>query len=115
MNKTVVTTLITKIFCYGTLQEPRVQLDLINRVVTGDLTYINGYVVLRDYVDPSDGIAYPRVVPKEHGCVYGRVLEFTDAEVKILDEYETDMYTLEDITTINGEVVKIYMPNPNYK
>ena len=115
MNKTVVTTLITKIFCYGTLQEPRVQLDLINRVVTGDLTYINGYVVLRDYVDPSDGIAYPRVVPAEHGCVYGRVLEFTDDEVKILDEYETDMYTLEDITTINGEVVKIYMPNPNYK
>jgi gamma-glutamylcyclotransferase (GGCT)/AIG2-like uncharacterized protein YtfP len=105
---------MTKIFCYGTLQEPQVQLELIGRVVTGELTSISGFVVLRDYVDPADGIAYPRVVPMEHGCVYGRVLEFTDAEVLVLDEYETEMYTLEDITTTTGEVVKIYTPNPNY-
>lgn len=105
---------MTKIFCYGTLQEAQVQTDLIGRVVTGELTSISGYVVLRDYVDPTDGIAYPRVVAMPNGCVYGRVLEFTDSEVLALNEYETEMYTLEDITTATGEVVKIYMPNPNF-
>ena len=105
---------MTKIFCYGTLQEANVQLELIGRVVTGELTSISGFVVLRDYVDPADGIAYPRVVAMPNGCVYGRVLEFTDSEVLSLNEYETDMYTLEDITTATGEVVKIYMPNPNF-
>ena len=99
-----------KIFCYGTLQESNVQLELIGRVVDGPITSIEGYVVLRDYVDPEDGIAYPRVVPMMNGCVYGRVLEFTDAEVKILNAYETEMYVLEDIQ-VNGETVKIYMPN----
>ena len=101
----------TKIFCYGTLQEAHVQLELIGRVVTGELTSISGFVVLRDYVDPSDGIAYPRLIAMENGCVYGRVLEFTNDEVLLLDAYETEMYTLEDITTITGEKVKTYMPN----
>jgi gamma-glutamylcyclotransferase (GGCT)/AIG2-like uncharacterized protein YtfP len=101
------------IFCYGTLQEPSVQQELIGRTVTGELTYINGYVVVRDYVDQSDGIAYPRVIPMENGCVYGRVLAFTDEEVAILDEYETDMYALEDIQTASGVVAKIYMPTNN--
>jgi gamma-glutamylcyclotransferase (GGCT)/AIG2-like uncharacterized protein YtfP len=104
---------MTKIFCYGTLQEPQVQIDLIGRVVTGELTSISDYVVLRDYIAPTDGIAYPRVVSMRNGCVYGRVLEFTDSEVIALNEYETEMYRLEDITTATGEVVKIYMPNKN--
>jgi gamma-glutamylcyclotransferase (GGCT)/AIG2-like uncharacterized protein YtfP len=102
-----------KIFCYGTLQESNVQLDLIGRVVDGPITSIEGYVVLRDYVDPEDGIAYPRVVPMMNGCVYGRVLDFTDAEVKVLNAYETEMYVLEDIQVASGETVKIYMPNEN--
>ena len=100
-----------KIFCYGTLQESNVQLDLVGRVVDGPITYVSGYVVLRDYVDPEDGIAYPRVVPAENGCVYGRVLDFTDDEVKVLNDYETEMYVLEDIQVASGETVKIYMPS----
>lgn len=99
-----------KIFCYGTLQEPKVQMELIGRVITGELTYISGYVVLRDYVDPSDGIAYPRIVSMPNGCVYGRVLEFTDAEVLVLNGYETDMYELQDIEVASGDVVSVYMP-----
>jgi hypothetical protein len=101
---------VIKIFCYGTLQEPRVQLDLIGRIVTGHLTSINGYVVLRDYVDVEDGIAYPRIVPMENGCVYGRILEFTSEEVELLNAYETDMYTLEYILTSDNKLVKVYMP-----
>lgn len=101
----------TKVFCYGTLQEANVQMELIGRTVSGELTSIEGYVVLRDYVDPTDGIAYPRVIPCNNGVVYGRILEFTDDEMVILNEYETEMYVLEDIVTKSGETAKIYMPN----
>lgn len=98
------------IFCYGTLQEPSVQLDLIGRVVNGKLTYISDYVVLCDYIDVEDGIEYPRIVHRDKGRVYGRMLEFTEDEVKILDEYETEMYRLENIVTGTGEKVWVYMP-----
>jgi gamma-glutamylcyclotransferase (GGCT)/AIG2-like uncharacterized protein YtfP len=104
----------TKIFCYGTLQEPNVQMELIGRTVLGELVSIDGYVILRDYVDPQDGIAYPRIVPMKNGCVYGRILEFTDDEIKILNDYETDMYILEKII-INDEAVYTYVENPNYQ
>jgi len=99
-----------KIFCYGTLQEPSVQLELIGRTVDGPLTSIKGFIVLRDYVDIDDGIAYPRIVEHINGCVYGRILEFTDEEVAILDKYETEMYYLTEVTTRDGDVVWTYMP-----
>ena len=100
-----------KIFCYGTLQEPSVQLELIGRTVEGPIDSIENFVVVRDYVDPDDGIAYPRIIPYENGCVYGRVLTFFPKEVYQLDEYETEMYKREYMTTKGGEVVQIYVPN----
>jgi gamma-glutamylcyclotransferase (GGCT)/AIG2-like uncharacterized protein YtfP len=99
-----------KIFCYGTLQEASVQLELIGRIVDGALTSIEGYIVLRDYIDVDDGIAYPRIVEHPNGCVYGRILEFTDEEVIILNEYETEMYYLTEVTTKSNDVALTYMP-----
>lgn len=102
-----------KIFCYGTLQEPSVQMELIGRIVTGELVSIDGYIVVRDYIDPQDGIAYPRLVQYNNGCVYGRILEFSDYELEKINDYETDMYSLAPIN-INGIECNIYVPNPNY-
>jgi gamma-glutamylcyclotransferase (GGCT)/AIG2-like uncharacterized protein YtfP len=99
-----------KIFCYGTLQEPSVLVRLIGRTVTGPITRIMGYVVLCDYVDPADGVAYPRLVPHKNGCVYGRVLLFKDSELSILNEYETDMYKLEPIDVQGYSNGYVYMP-----
>jgi gamma-glutamylcyclotransferase (GGCT)/AIG2-like uncharacterized protein YtfP len=99
-----------RIFCYGTLQESSVQLELIGRTAEGMLTSIEGFIVLRDYVDIDDGIAYPRIVKYPNGCVYGRILEFTDEEIVLLDEYETEMYRKEEIETKDGHVVWVYMP-----
>jgi gamma-glutamylcyclotransferase (GGCT)/AIG2-like uncharacterized protein YtfP len=42
--------------------------------------------------------------------VYGRILEFTDEEIVLLDEYETEMYRKEEIKTKDGHVVWVYMP-----
>ena len=100
-----------KVFCYGTLQEHSVQLDLIGRTVDGPITSIEGYIVVRDYIDPEDGLSYPRIIPFENGCVYGKVLEFTLDEMVTLDEYETEMYSLELIETKDGQDVLVYMPS----
>lgn len=102
--------LMTKIFCYGTLQNPSVQLELIGRQVSGVVDSIDGFVVIRDYVDPSDGIAYPRLRANDIGCVYGQILEFTPEEVSVLDEYETSMYRRVNMTTNGGELVQVYFP-----
>ncbi len=99
-----------RLFCYGTLQEPSVQLELIGRTVSGPLTSIEGYVAVRDYIDPDDGIEYPRIIAYPKGCVYGRIFSFTDDEVKLLDIYETEMYYLAEVKTKSGDVVWTYMP-----
>jgi len=100
-----------KIFCYGTLQEPHVQLELIGRTVEGPIDSIEDNVAVRDYVDPTDGIAYPRIIPYPNGCLYGRVLTFYSEEVVVLDQYETDMYKRVYMSTKGGEVVQVYVPN----
>lgn len=99
-----------KVFCYGTLQEPSVQLDLIGRVVNGPLTSIEGFIVVRDYIDPEDNVAYPRMIAYPKGAVYGRVLEFTEEEISILDAYETAMYRREEMQTSNNARVEVYVP-----
>ena len=102
---------MVKLFCYGTLQESSVQMELIGRVVSEKIvTSIEGYIVLRDYVDPEDGIAYPRIVEHERGCVYGSIIEFSDDEIVKLDAYETEMYERKLILTNCGELVQVYMP-----
>ncbi len=100
-----------KIFCYGTLQQSKTQLELIGRHLSGDISSIDGYVILRDYIDPEDGIAYPRIVEHNLGCVFGTIFEFTDDEVKVLDIYETDMYIRKEILTTDGYKVEIYLPS----
>lgn len=99
-----------KIFCYGTLQDPAVQLDLIGRVCIGTLDSIDGFVVIRDYVDPEDDVAYPRLVEMSNGCVYGHIYKFSENEVTILDNYETEMYQRRYLVTNKEELVQVYIP-----
>ena len=80
---------MTKLFIYGTLQQPEVQLELLGRVIDGEVDSIENYIVVRDYVDPEDGVAYPRIKQYENGCTFGKILDVSDNELVILDKYET--------------------------
>ena len=99
---------MNKLFVYGTLQEKSIQLELTNRFQEGELDSIGGFKVLRDYFVDDD--YYPRLVEQKDGLVYGKVLEFSDDELIILDEYESEMYTRQFMETNKGDVVEVYMP-----
>lgn len=99
------------IFVYGTLQQPNTQLELVGRVQIGELDSISNYVVVNDYVDIEDGIAYPRIVFYPNGIVYGRIHYYTDSEIEVLDKYETEMYKRINLVTMMGIEAEIYMPS----
>jgi gamma-glutamylcyclotransferase (GGCT)/AIG2-like uncharacterized protein YtfP len=101
---------MTKLFVYGTLQQPEVQLELLGRFIDGEVDSIENYIVVRDYVDPEDGIAYPRIKQYENGCTFGKILDVSDDELEILDKYETDMYQKKVIITKSQKKVLIYFP-----
>jgi gamma-glutamylcyclotransferase (GGCT)/AIG2-like uncharacterized protein YtfP len=101
---------MTKLFVYGTLQQPEVQLELLGRVIDGEIDSIEDYIVVRDYIDPEDGIAYPRIKPYKKGCTFGKILHVSDSDLEILDKYETDMYQRKFIITKSQKKVLIYFP-----
>jgi|688.fasta_scaffold1759531_2 gamma-glutamylcyclotransferase (GGCT)/AIG2-like uncharacterized protein YtfP len=95
-----------KLFCYGTIQEPAVQLEILGRTIEGKPDSLDGFVVTRDFL--VDGDLYPRLLEHDKGCVYGTVYEFTEDDIKLLDEYETKMYHRYHFTTRKGIDVQVY-------
>jgi gamma-glutamylcyclotransferase (GGCT)/AIG2-like uncharacterized protein YtfP len=96
------------LFTYGTLQKHYVQEELIGRIQEGDVDAIEGFVVTNDYFVDDD--FYPRLIPFLNGIVYGRVMQFTDEEIAVLDEYESEAYERVVINTKMGREVEVYMP-----
>lgn len=98
-----------KLFIYGTLQDPKVQLDLLGRICEGKFGLVDNYILMRDW--PVEGTAYPRLYPHSAGCVIGQIIEVTEDELSILDEYETEAYERTDIHVKNIGPVQTYYYN----
>lgn len=108
MSLTSKPTIMKTVFFYGTLQLPSVQQDLLGHTFDSlGVTTIKDFVILNDYF-VEDG-HYPRLVPMQNGIVYGNVYQMSDADIAILDEYETDAYTLTQMQTSCGMDVWVYM------
>jgi len=102
---------VEKLFIYGTLLDPNVQLDLLGRICQGKWGLIDNYILLRDW--NVEGTAYPRLFPHSAGCVVGQVIEVSDEELLILDEYETDAYVREKILVKDLGYAQSYFYNRN--
>ena len=98
-----------KLFIYGTLQDPKVQMEVLGRVCNGQYALVDNYVLMRDW--PVDGTAYPRLWPHSAGCVFGQIIEVTQDELRILDDYETDAYERLDVHVKNIGLVQTYYYN----
>lgn len=92
------------LFSYGTLQEDHIQLMLFGQILNTVVDSLEGYVTLNDY------FGYPRLVEFEHGIVYGKVLEIDEADLPIVDRYESNAYKKEIVETSKGRQVYAYFP-----
>ena len=89
-----------RLFIYGTLQDPKVQMEVLGRICEGKYSLLDNYILLRDW--PVEGTAYPRLYPHSAGCVIGQIIEVTKEELQILDEYETNAYMRTEVH-VKGE------------
>lgn len=100
-----------RLFIYGTLQDSEVQLEVLGRTCEGKYALLDNYILMRDW--NVEGTAYPRLWPHSAGCVIGQIIEVTQDELKILDEYETDAYTRETVYLKNDGLIQTYYYNRN--
>jgi gamma-glutamylcyclotransferase (GGCT)/AIG2-like uncharacterized protein YtfP len=96
-----------KLFVYGTLQEPEVQLRLIGRFLEGHPDTLSGYERNSKLLAP-----YPVAMPNNHAEIHGHVLEVTSAELAQFDIYETEDYQRIPITLASGTEAWVYIGNP---
>lgn len=105
-----------RLFTYGTLQLPEVQLDTFGRIVPGDPDVLPGFTV--DYVEIEDarvvdvsGLSvHPvlRATGNPLDKVVGKVLYLTEAELEAADEYEVSLYRRISVTLASGCTAWVY-------
>ena len=102
------------LFAYGTLQIVDVQIELFGKELESiGLDSIQGYKVLNDF--EIEGEIYPRLVEENKGIVYGHIYNLNQQQWEVTDDYETEAYRKEIISTCNGINVFVYLPNNEIK
>jgi len=101
--------MLNRLFIYGTLQDPKVQMEVLGRVCQGQYALVDNHILLRDW--NVGGTAYPRIYPHSVGCVIGQVIELSEKELEILDEYETSAYIRRDVHVKNIGLCYCYFSN----
>ncbi|HVZ12454.1 MAG TPA: gamma-glutamylcyclotransferase family protein [Patescibacteria group bacterium] len=94
------------IFVYGTLRDPKIQMDIIGRLIEGTPDTLLGYekstIKLRN-------IVYPILVPGNNGVIEGEILKVSQEELNKIDEYETDAYRRVKVKLKSGTDAWVYM------
>lgn len=94
-----------RLFVYGTLADPKVQMRVFGRVISGVPSVVEGYQT-RIY------IRYKMAIPAE-GRLEGLVLNVTDAELARADVYEGLAYQRVRVSLLDGDAW-MYAANPDY-
>lgn len=90
-----------KLFVYGTLQDPAMQLDLIGRTLDGVPDTLPGF---RRFAL----LAYPVILPYPGDTVTGQVLTITPVELAKFDAYEGETYLRVRVTLASGLEAWVY-------
>lgn len=94
-----------KLFTYGTLQDPAVQMVVFHRVVKGTPDILDGY--FKSEIKIGFGL-YPIIVPQPDKQVEGQVIEVTPEELALIDRYEGAEYRRIRVTLRSGIVTWVY-------
>jgi hypothetical protein len=108
--------MIEYLFSYGTLQDDRIQLELFNRLLKGRRDALNGYRL--STIENRDAAAVAGGEEKFHRIaifsnnsrdrVEGTVLEVTDEELLLADQYEPVDYIRVSVVLASGTQAWIY-------
>jgi len=98
-----------KIFIYGTILDEEIKKQVLGRVIKGKWALVDNFILIRDW--EVGGKAYPRLYPHSAGCVIGEIIEVTDDEIKLLDEYETNAYKRDFVHVKNEGNIQTYFAN----
>jgi len=106
----------TLIFSYGTLQMPRVQRELLGRLVEMTDDALLGYTTVAVEIDHPDVIEFSGssthlgLVPGPADArIAGKVLHVTEADLPALDDYEGEEYTRAEVTLASGTRAWVYL------
>jgi gamma-glutamylcyclotransferase (GGCT)/AIG2-like uncharacterized protein YtfP len=95
-----------KLFVYGTLKDPKIQMHLVGRTIQGQPAKLRGY-------RSHDILDYPTALPDPRGIVEGLVLTVTAEEIARFDEYEGNTYQRVRVTLESGEETWMYQGHPD--
>ncbi|NMM47784.1 gamma-glutamylcyclotransferase family protein [Marinigracilibium pacificum] len=109
---------MNKLFTYGTLQNEKIQLELFHRVLTGKNDTLDGYELSTlSQVIEEEGvqteISYPVIFKSTNpnSKIRGAVIELTDDELKVADDYEGDDYKRIAVFLASGTSAYTYIQN----
>jgi hypothetical protein len=98
-----------RLFSYGSLQDPAVQMRLVGRTIPMTPDALRGYV--EDQVAMEGGV-YPMLRPAPDGTVpliAGVVLMVSGEELARFDLYETAVYARVEVTLESGVTAWVYV------
>lgn len=94
-----------KLFTYGTLQDPAVQMAVFHRLVAGTPDMLVGY--LKSEIKIGFGV-YPIIKVAPDHYVEGQVIEVTPQELSLIDRYEGTEYRRIRVTLQSGVAAWVY-------
>lgn len=101
-----------RLFIYGTLIDPDVQIRVFGRTTSGSREILENYALssitlLEDAELLSHG-TYPMIIPNMGSEVVGFVIEVTPLELNQIDIYETEAYERACVKVKSGLKVWVY-------
>ncbi len=94
-----------KLFVYGTLLDPQIQINVFSRQIEGFNDNLIGYRKIHRRF--NDGI-YPDLIEDNKSVVNGIVLQITDEDLKKCDLYEGEEYKRMKVKLESGELADVY-------
>jgi hypothetical protein len=94
-----------KLFIYGELQNPYVQIKIFGKEVDGIYDTISNWIVLNDF---DKGKSFLQLASQPKGIVFGHILDLTEEQVEKLDSYEEDYFRY-SLKTDKGIDVQTYV------
>ena len=98
-----------RLFSYGSLQQPQVQLATFERLLSGECDELAGYE-LQTIVRGDKPLATLRRDPADRARVTGTVFEVSEQELLAADAYErADEYVRRPVTLVSGVAAWVYV------